>query len=155
MLLGGGKNKDGMRGRLLQSLEERVERGLREHVYLINNIHLVLANLWRDTHLVNQRSNIVDPVVRGRVQFMDIVRSLFVECYTRFACVARLVIGRWIQAVDCFRENTRTGGFTHATWSTEEVSVRELIPGNGILQCGRKCFLSHDGTERGGSVLSG
>ena len=43
MLLCGGEDKDGIGRRLLKGLEEGVEGRDREHVYLINDVDLVLA----------------------------------------------------------------------------------------------------------------
>ena len=53
VLLGGCEDEDGMRRRLLERLEECVERLLREHVHLVDDEHAVAANLRRNAHLVD------------------------------------------------------------------------------------------------------
>ena len=67
MFLCGGKDEDGVRGRLLKGLEQGIESALREHVNLVDDINRVLAYLRRDTHLVDERADIVHRVVRRRV----------------------------------------------------------------------------------------
>ena len=67
--------------RLLQCLQQRIESALREHMHLVDDIYAVLTNLWWDTHLVNQRTDVFHRVVGRCVQLVDIKRTLFVERY--------------------------------------------------------------------------
>ena len=60
MLLSGGQNENGMLGRLFQCLQKGIECGGRQHVYLVNDIHLVLADLGRDAYLLNQGTDVFD-----------------------------------------------------------------------------------------------
>ena len=53
VLFGGRQNKNGMRGRLLERFKECIERGLREHVHLVDDVDLVLAHLRGKTHLID------------------------------------------------------------------------------------------------------
>ena len=53
MLLSGGENEDGMLRRFFQCLQEGIEGGLLEHVHLVDDKHLVFANLRRYAHLLN------------------------------------------------------------------------------------------------------
>ena len=53
VLFGGRQNKNGMRGRLLERFKECVERSLREHVHLVDDVDLVLAHLRSKTHLID------------------------------------------------------------------------------------------------------
>ena len=63
MLLGSGKDEDRMRRRLLESLEEGVERRLREHVHLVDDIYAVSSYLRRYADLVHEGLNILDTVI--------------------------------------------------------------------------------------------
>ena len=59
VLLGGSQDKNSIRGRLLQGLQEGVERARGEHVHLVDDINGILAYLRRDAHLVNQRADVL------------------------------------------------------------------------------------------------
>ena len=73
MLFGGGKNKDGMLWWLFQRFQKSVESGSGKHVNLIHDEYFVFAHLWRNIHLLNELANIVHTVVRGGIEFVDIV----------------------------------------------------------------------------------
>ena len=58
MLFCCGKDEDGMLRRLFQCFQKSIEGGLRQHVDLINDIDFILADLWRDTYLFDQRTDV-------------------------------------------------------------------------------------------------
>ena len=72
MLLGGGEDKDDMSRRLLKSLEESIESGSREHVYLVDDKHLVFTHLWWHSRLLHQSLDMLHAIVAGGVKFKDI-----------------------------------------------------------------------------------
>ena len=59
MLLRRGQDENSMTGRFFQRFQKRIECRSRKHVYLVDDINLILANLWRNTHLLHQLTNIV------------------------------------------------------------------------------------------------
>ena len=63
VLLCRGEDEYGVGGRLFESLEEGVESRRAEHVHLVDNEHLVLPDLWRNAHLLDEVSDVVDRVV--------------------------------------------------------------------------------------------
>ena len=73
MLLGSRQDKDRVMGRLLQRLQESVESGRTQHMDLINDKDLILSDWGRDTHLLDQRADIVDRIVRRRIKLMDVI----------------------------------------------------------------------------------
>ena len=73
MLLGSRQDKDRVMGRLLQRLQESVESGRTQHMDLINDKDLILSDWGRDTHLLDQRADVVDRVVRRRIKLMDVI----------------------------------------------------------------------------------
>ena len=73
MLLGRSQDEESMMRRFLQCLQERVESGGCQHMDLVNNEDFVFTDWRRDTHLVDQGTDIVHRVIRGGIQFMDIV----------------------------------------------------------------------------------
>ena len=63
VLFCGGEDEDCMCRRLFESLQESVERSLRQHVDLVDDIDTVFPDLRRNPHLVHEGLDIVDTVV--------------------------------------------------------------------------------------------
>ena len=135
MFFRSGEDKDRMCGRFLQCLEESVECLYGEHMHLIDDIDAVSADLRRDTYLVDQVADIIDRVVRGGIQFVDVERTVFVESLAGFAFVACFGIGCRVQTVDRFGEDTGASGFTHTTWTAKQIRMGQLTATDGIFQC--------------------
>lgn len=53
--------------------------------------------------------------------------------------VTGLAIRLQVLAVDGFSQDTRTGGFSHATRTAKQESMRQLVVANGILE--RCCYM--------------
>ena len=155
VLLGRRQNEHGMRGRLLERLEESVEGLKRKHMDLVDDVDAVTAYLRRDTDLFGQRTNIVHRVVRCGVQFVNIERAALVERPARLALVAGLAVGGRIEAVDRLGENARAGRFADAARTAEQVSVGQLPARDRVAQ--RRCDmrLPDDRRECRGTVLAG
>ena len=79
VLLSRGENELGIRGRLLESLQEGVEGRRREHVHLVDDVDLVLPDLGRNPHLVHKVTDVIHRVVRRRVEFVNVERGVVVE----------------------------------------------------------------------------
>ena len=82
MFLGGGEDELGIRRRFLEGLEKGVESLRRQHVHLVDDIHLIFSYLRRYPHLVDERADILNTAVRSRVKFKYIERSVVVEAHT-------------------------------------------------------------------------
>ena len=67
------KNEDCMCRRFLKCLQKGVERSLREHVDLIDDIYAVFPNLWRYAHLLHQGLDVLNAIVRRSIKFVDTV----------------------------------------------------------------------------------
>ena len=63
MFLSRSQDEDRMCRRFLESLEEGVESGLREHMDLIDDVYAVLSYLRRYAHLVHECLDVLDSVV--------------------------------------------------------------------------------------------
>ena len=153
VLLRRRQDEDGMLRRLLQRLQERVERRLREHVNLVDDEHLVLADLRRNPHLLDEHADVLHRVVRSRVKLVDVVRASLVERLARLALAARLPVRLGIEAVDGLREDAGTGRLAHATRTAEQIRMRQPSALDGILQRHRQRTLSHHRVERHRAVL--
>ncbi len=120
--------------RLLKSFEEGIEGGRSEHVHLVDDKHLILTDLRWDGHLLDKIADIVDRVVGGAIELIDVVGTLFVERLARFALVASLAFGTEMFAVDGLGENTGTGSLANASWTTEQIGMRQFATHDGILE---------------------
>ena len=63
VLLCGGKDEDRMCRRFLKCLEKGIERRLREHVHLVDDVYAVLADLRRYADLIHQCLYILHSVI--------------------------------------------------------------------------------------------
>ena len=59
--------------RFFKSFQECVERRLRQHVDLVDDVDTVFPHLGRDTDLVHEGLYVIDPVVGSGIEFMDTV----------------------------------------------------------------------------------
>ncbi|MPM51070.1 hypothetical protein SDC9_97816 [bioreactor metagenome] len=111
---------------------------------LIYNIHFVLSYLRRNTYLIDEGTDVIDRVVGGGIQFVNVIRTLFVERDTRFALIAGIVPRRRIQAIYGLSKNTGTGCFAHPPRAAKQISMCEFISCNGIFKRSSQCLLPHN-----------
>ena len=154
VLLGRGQDEDDVRRRLLERLQESVEGLLREHVNLVDDKHLVATYLRRYARLLHERLDVLDGVVRGGIEFENIVRTLLVERLARLAMVAGLAFLGRRQAVDGLGKDACTGGLSNASWTAEEVGMSQFSTLHRILQRRGQRALSDHRVEGHRAVLS-
>ncbi len=87
--IGGREQELDVRRRLLERLQERVERALREHVHLVDEIHLVAAARRRVLRVVDQLAHVVDAGVAGGVDLEQVDEAARVDLAARAALAAR------------------------------------------------------------------
>ena len=73
--LRGGEHEDDVRRRLLQGLQERVERRLGEHVDFVDDVDLAPPARRRVACVLAERPHLVDPAVRGAVDLEHVERA--------------------------------------------------------------------------------
>lgn len=155
MALRGGQDEFGIRWRLLERLQESVEGIGGKHVDLVDDEHLVLSHLRRDAYLLNEVADIVHRVVAGSIQLMDAVRTSLVEGAARLTLVAGLAIGVKVLAVDRLGKDAGTCCLAYATRAAEQISMRQLVIPDRILQGGGQTFLTYHRVESHRTVFSG
>ena len=69
------KNKNRVRRRLFQCFQKCIKCAGTQHVNLIDNIHLIFSCLWRKTYLLYQCTDIIDRIITGRIELVNIERS--------------------------------------------------------------------------------
>ncbi len=95
MLFGCRQDEDGVRRRFFKSFEKGIERGLRKHVHLVDDVHFVGSHLGRKANLVDELPNVVNCVVGRGVKLKNI--EAVVEALTG------------VYLVDSTCQNSRTG----------------------------------------------
>ena len=121
--LGGGQNEHHMRGRFLQRLKQRVKGRGGEHVHLVDDIHLVTAQLSGVAHLLQQLADVIDAVVAGCVQFQHIHGGFTYDGPAGLALTAGVsVIG--IEAVNGTAHELCHGGFARTPAAAKQIGVR-------------------------------
>ena len=100
----------------------------------INYIDTVFSDLRRDPYLVVKRSDIFNLIIWCGIKLMNIEWSRWIEWKTRFAFIACFKILTQVTAVYGFGKDPGAGGFPHASWSAEKISVCKMITLNSTFQ---------------------
>ena len=113
-----------MLGRLLQDLEQCVERGRRKHVDFVDDIHAFFYLRGRIDGLVTQRAHAVHAVVRRRVQLDHVEQPPALDAKAARAAVAGVAVFRML-AVDRARKYFGAGRLARAARAGEKIGVRQ------------------------------
>ena len=155
MFLRCSQNKDGMTGRLFQRFQKSIESRCGEHMYFIDNVCLIFTDLWRDTHLLHQLADIVHRIIGSSIQFMDIVRPLFIKSHTRLTLIASFAISSRRHAVNGFGKDTCARSLSDSAWPAEQISMSKFLSSNRIFQRSGQRPLSHHRFESGRTIFTG
>ncbi len=123
-------------------------------MHFIDNVHFIFPDLRRNAYLFDQCPNVVHAIVWCRIEFVDVIRALFVECHTRFTCVACFMVCSRMKAVDRFCKNTCTCGFPDSTRAAEQISMCQFVAYDGIFQGCGQCFLPDNRTKCAWTIFS-
>jgi hypothetical protein len=63
------KNENNVVGRLFQCLQESVEGLLGQHVDLIDDVDLISATDWGESHILSQFADLIDAVIARSIDF--------------------------------------------------------------------------------------
>ena len=117
--IGGREQELDVRWRLLQRLEQRIERMRREHVHLVDQVHLVAPARRRILNVVEQLARVVDLGARSRVDLEQIHEPPGVDITTGAALAAGRR-GHASLAVERLREDARNGRLADAARACEQ-----------------------------------
>ena len=131
--LGRREDEDDVGGRLLERLEERVERLRREHVHLVDDVDFVAALGGREFHRLAQAADLVDAAVRRRVDLEDVHRGAVGDLAAVVAGAARLW-RRPVLAVERHGEDLRRARLACAARPREEVGVADAPRDDGLRE---------------------
>ena len=151
--LGGGEHPGDMVGWLLKRLEQGVFRLAREHVDLVEDVHLGSAR-GAEVDLGEQVAHVLDLVVARRIKFVEIERASLFDGDTTLALTTRLAFGAQVLAVECLGEHPRRGCLAGATGAMEEVGMAHFALDDGVLQGRHDMALTTDLPEPLGAVAT-
>ena len=116
-----------MRGRFFQRLQQRIERRLREHVHLVDQVDLVATACRRVLGVVDQVAHIVDAGVACRIDFEQVDKAALVDLHADAANATGLR-GRPLLAIQRLGEDPRDRGLADAARAGEEEGVMDASP---------------------------
>jgi hypothetical protein len=151
--VGGGHREQHVRRRLLDQLEQRVERRRGGHVDLVEDVDLAPRPRRREQGPVAQLAGIVDATVRRHVELDDVDRRAVGDRDAGSARVAR--DGRRPGlAVDRLGEDASRRGLARPPRAGEQVGVVEAVLLDRVDQRAGHVRLPDDVRERLGAVLA-
>ena len=140
--LGRAQNELHMRRRFFHGLEQRVERGRREHVHFVDDVNAIFAARGRQSSTGDQVACVVDATIRCTVNFNDI---------EILATQNRITDGLGFNergiTVERTRVNPRHRSLAHAACATEEIRMGGASVFDRVLQRARNRFLANDLAE--------
>ena len=152
---GRGEDELHVRRRLLERLEQRVEGRRRKHVHLVHDVELVAAARRRVLHVVDDDlADLVDLRVRGGVELEHVQAVARGDLAAAVALAARLD-RRALHAVERLREDARGRGLAGAARADEDVSLRQPVLLDRVLERARDVLLADDLVERLRAIFAG
>ena len=122
--LGRGEDEQQMGRRLLDDLEQGVERRRREHVDLVDDIHTHFDRARRIDRVVAQHADRVHTVIRRRVDLQHVHAAALVDGPAGRAHAAGIAVVR-IFTVDRLGQDLGAGGLARAARAGEQVRMAE------------------------------
>ena len=141
MFLRSCKNEDGIGRRFFQCFQEGIESLGRQHMNLIDDIHLVFTHLRRDSYLVDQMTDILHRIITRGIQFKDIEGVILV----------------WIApilGVNHFGQNPSASCLSNAPRTRKQKGLSQFIVVDFMHQRLSHLVLTDHIFERGWTILS-
>ena len=120
----GSEDENHVLRRLLQRLQQRIERRGREHVNFVDDVDLIDAGGRGVAHDFAQLADVIDAVVGGPVDLQHVHAGRGGDALAGIARLAGVaVVG--VGAVEDLGENSRGRGFAHAARPTKKIALRD------------------------------
>ena len=123
--VGGGQDEDDVVGRLLDELEQRVERVGAQHVDLVDDVDPLAQLRRRGERPHHQVAGVLDQAVAGGVDLDHVQRPSLADRDAGRARVAWLAVGAPVRAVDRLGQDARRRGLPGPPRPDEQVGVRD------------------------------
>jgi hypothetical protein len=157
--LGGGEQELHMRRRLLERLQERVERVLGQHVDFVDDVDLVARRDGRIAHRLDDLAHVVDAGVAGGVHLDDVDVAPLGYGHTRFTPTSR---DRWwaalpvrADAVQRLGDEPRGRRLADAAHPGEQKGVSEAVALDRVAEGADHRVLPDQLREALGAIFAG
>ena len=140
------QNKNSVRRRLLQRFQQRIECRRRQHMHLVDDIHLITALDRRKRNLLLQLLDLVNTAVGRSVNLQNIHRGAGgnpLAIMTMTAGLGR----RPLLTVQRLCQNTRCTCLACAARTAEQIGMRNPAAVQSILQRCLDCLLTDKGVK--------
>ena len=131
--LRGCQHPDHMIRRLLERLQQGVLRAPREHVDLVEDVHLHVARR-AEIDLRQKVAHVLDAIVRRGIEFVEIERAPLFDGHTALTYTAGLGVLTQVGAVQRLGEHSGRRGFSRATGPVEHVGVADFLLRDRVLE---------------------
>ena len=145
--LGRGEDELHVRRRLLERLEQGVERRRSEHVHFVDDVDLEMPFARRVTHVVAQLAHLLDAVVARAVDLEHVEAVARRDFLAAIANAARRH-GRAVHAIERLRQDARRRSFPDPARADEEIGVGEAVLLDRVLERARHVRLPDEIVER-------
>ena len=145
--LGRGEHEEDEGRRLLERLEQRVPRVLRDLVRLVEDVDLPPQVRGRVVDPLAQVADGVDAAVRCGVDLDEVEGAAFADADARRARVARIAVLQ-VRAVDGLGDDAREGGLAGAARTDEQDRVRDPVSPDRVPEGLDDRLLADDLAER-------
>ena len=157
--VGGGEHKFQIFGWLFERFQHRVERGVGEHVHLVNHEDLEAALHRLVNRLLEQALYLVHTTVGSGIELGVVDESTCINVATGLAHTARIGSDATqtihTLAVERLGQHARHRGFAHTTGAGEQVGMVEALRGQRVGQRLHHVLLPHHLREGFGTVFTG
>ena len=142
-----GQDEHHMARRLLERLQQRVERSRRQHVNLVDDIHLVPAARGRELHTAdNLFAHVLHAGTTCSIQLVDVGVLAVGNHHAVVTGSVRLRRGS-VLAQKRLCQQARRGGLARAARTGEQISMAYLILLNGVFDRALNALLADDVLE--------
>ena len=136
--LGGGHDELHARRRFFQRFQQRVERRLRQHVDFVDDVDLVTGRYGGIAHALDDLAHIINAGVGRGVHFHNVHMAAGRDGNAGLAHPARVdrraAVAIRPDAVQCFRNDARSGGLAHPAHAGQQPGLRQSATRNGVAQ---------------------
>ena len=150
--LGGQQYENNMTGRLFQGLEQRVVGLRRQHVRLIEDIHLVPTDGGGELDLLPELADIVYAAIGRRVH-LDYIHRIPGDDSLAHVTLAAGVGCRPVLAVERRRQDPSGGRLAGPARPGQQIRMSDAVVGQGVLQRLGDVLLPDDVVKAPGAVL--
>ncbi len=140
--VGGRQHELDVRRRLLQRLQHRIERGLRQHVHFVDQVDLEAPDRRHVARVVEHFAHVVDAGVGRGIELQQIYEAAGVDVHAGGAGAARLGGDAVGDAVEAFREDARDRRLADAARAGEKICVMKPVAAQRIGQRGHHVLLA-------------